>query len=167
MRLQDTCLALCTWIDELQQIEPQYVEYGPAYNPDFKSGLSGRLFSVMYTRGGRLEAPSAQVLNPAALRTRFMNALENRTCRVNYQRTINRLENILDDAQTRFDFDQIADRLGRRDVVTALRGGQFYEQLRAAGMTFREPYRFQYLAGKAQECGQAHWAAPAPQAPQV
>src|ERR1700761_1572394 len=104
MHLHDACLSMCSWISDIQELDPVYKTFGEAY-PEFKSGWSSQIFGLVYTNFGRDPSPRWTNSYPGfekTLKGQFLAALENRTCRLNYQQTAEILEKILDDALPKY-----------------------------------------------------------------
>lgn len=150
MRLHDSCLTLRSFVRDLQDMEPAYKKHGEAF-PEFINDWSGAVFSILYTRGGRLMAPSAQELKPG-LRTRFMDAMEGRMCRINYQQTVDCLENILDEAVLKQDYMDLA-KLLSRNMYVPVYGDRIVDKLQAGGLKIRDVPRLQNIMLAAYDIG--------------
>lgn len=160
MQLHDCCLALQSCIREIQDCYPEYQSYGEAY-PGFISKFDDQLLSLLYTKSGRVVNPAWQdktagVIN-LSLRERFMQALEGRACRRNYQRSLALLEKIFDDALPRYGARAVA-RLVAREPRVRFCGHQFVPVMEQAGMVFQDADRFGQIIKAAQQIE----ASPAP-----
>lgn len=152
MRLHNVCLSLCSWMQKIQAFDPAYNAYGAAY-PDFKSAWSDQLFSLIYTRAGRDPSPENTTSRipgfENSLRGKFLAALENRFCRLNYQQTLEQLEAILDDAIAKHGEEKIAALMDSLYVPSY--GNEFAGRLESAGLVIRDKKRLERLCKKAQE----------------
>src|ERR1700722_2301217 len=104
MNLHTCFLAMAAWLRDIQSFDPSFKIYGDPY-PDFKSEWDDRLYSLIFTGFGKIPNPAwrqSKNFSGPTLTSRFLDILESRSCRRNYQDRINRLEDALKDAVARF-----------------------------------------------------------------
>jgi hypothetical protein len=150
MRVQDACLALMSLVRDIQEFDPSFEKYGDPY-PDYKSGLSDWVYSLLLTKFKADRAPawnSSERVRPT-LTSKFTDMLDAHLCRKNFQEGMARVERVLKDAVAKYGEDRIVS--VNRQPQIQLRGDAFVSGLQKAGFVFEDPEFLDMMLRKVQQ----------------
>ena len=144
MRIESALQTVSFSITRLQEFDKDLKVHGAALPTHDATGFSEGLYSLIYTSFGRDPAPSANPANHKGLRAKFLKALQKDYVPKQYQETVTRLENIIEDALRRYDDDKIISWLSK-ETHLSLNGDKFVSVLQEYGLTFRNAQRMDDL----------------------
>lgn len=151
MYLHYACLAVTCYLRRLQEFDPALKAHGEP--PEFVSRWDDKLFSLAVTGFGRIAAPlhGRSLRHGNTLVDNFTGALEARSCRRNYQQTLDSFGRVLTDALEKHGEEAVL-KVGNTVWELAAHGDALVAGMQKAGLTFSDAALVHDIFTKIKEC---------------